>query len=451
MKRIPEVFDCWFESGSMPYAQRHFIGIPMSSFDPKKGIGFPADFISEGLDQTRGWFYSLHVLAGALFAKPAYKNVSVNGIILAEDGQKMSKRLKNYADPLEVVEKYGSDALRFFLLSSPVVYGESINFSEKGVDEVSKKVIMRLNNIYSFYRLYTKGTKRDLPDFEGYTHALDKFIMYRLSETIRSIEQAMDKCRLDRAFRVLADFVDDFSNIYLQYSRDRFKESAMHREEALSSFHYVLESLAKVAAPFLPFLAESLYAEVKGSTAKESVHLEDWPVLHNKIESYKDVAKEMNIVKNAIEIILAERSAKGIPVRQPLLTARVQKLPKNEEYREIIRARVNIEEVGEDPSLGADGKVWLDTTITEELKAKGMVREFIRGVQEARKKEGYVPGEPVRLTVQAVPEGEDVINKFREEIAKAVGAAEIILGVLDSGHGIQAGEITFIVTLERVQ
>ncbi|MEK7173901.1 MAG: class I tRNA ligase family protein, partial [Patescibacteria group bacterium] len=431
MKRIPEVFDCWFESGSMPYGQQHYMGGPIKNF--------PAAFIAEALDQTRGWFYSLHVLASALFESPAYTHVLATGLILAEDGQKMSKHLKNYPDPMDVVATYGADALRLYLLLSPAAYAEDLNFSEKGVNEVSKKIIARLSNVYSFYRMYAEDTVV-VPRFDEKAHALDKFICYELLETIRTIESAIEVYRLDKAARAVADFVDAFSTVYLQYSRDRFKEGADGRAEALGYFRYVLVTFAKITAPFAPFLVEWLYSQVKYEDAKESVHLEDWPKLDSRIVGYADIWKEMDIARSAIEGILAARSAAGISVRQPLAAAKVREMPKQKELCAVIRDRVNVEKIEEDKNL--HDEVWIDTELTEELREKGMLREFIRGVQEARKKENLVPGDRIKLSVQTDASGQALIKKFEEEIKHTVTADSISL--LD-GNG--AGQI---IKLEKV-
>ncbi|TSC78420.1 MAG: isoleucyl-tRNA synthetase, partial [Parcubacteria group bacterium Gr01-1014_29] len=439
MKRIPEVFDCWFESGSMPYGQRHYMGKPLEGFDPtadaREGLalrnsksegGFPADFIAEGIDMTRGWFYSLHVLAVALFGKPAFRHVLVNGTVLAEDGQKMSKRLKNYPDPMEMVEKYGADALRLYLLSSPAVLAQDLNFSEKGVDEVSKKIIGRLANVYSFYELYNTGTV-SRPDFREHAHALDKFIIYEFSQTAGKIGHALEAYELSTAARAMSEFADVLSTVYLQYSRDRFKEGAERRDEALAYFRYVLVEFAKVVAPLAPFLAESLYAKVKYDDARESVHLEDWLSLPVLPQNYKESWQSMGVVRSVVENILAARSAAGIPVRQPLGRARVFDLPDKEEYRAIIRDRVNIEVVEKDTSLAVEDGAWIDTNITPELREKGMLRAFVRGVQDARKNEGLKPQDRIVLHVHGVDFPNDFFERNKNEITSAVHADELIM------------------------
>lgn len=427
MKRIPEVFDCWFESGSMPYGQHHYMGKALEAF--------PADFIAEGLDQTRGWFYSLHVLAVALFGKPAYRHVLVNGTILAEDGQKMSKRLKNYPDPMKMVEKYGADALRLYLLSSPVVSAQDLNFSEKGVDEVYKKFLTRLLNVYSFYHIYAPGDI-SVPDFKEDVHVLDKYIIFEFSVVREKVRQAFELYQLSRVARAVSDFVDILSTVYLQYSRDRFREGAEGRETALACFRYVLVEFTKVIAPLTPFVAESMYQNITyKNSAKESVHLENWPPQPKPPGSYADAHHEMNIIQTAVLFILSERGRCGIPVHQPLALAKVPELPRLEQSRVVIQERVNIERIEADASLNdpTSRHVWIDTNITPELREKGMLRAFVRGVQNARKNEGLKPQDRIVLHVHGVDFPNDFFERNKNEITSAVHADELMI-VSESGE-----------------
>ena len=449
MKRVPEVFDCWFESGSMPYGQHHYMGKPVEGFNPDLTEGFPADFIAEGLDQTRGWFYSLHVLATNLFGKPAYKHVVVNGIILAEDGQKMSKRLKNYPDPMDVIATYGADALRLYILSSPTVYAEDMNFSEKGVDEVYKKVVQRLLNVLSFYEQYAVGKTSEFQIGDS-LHVLDKFILVELEDVKGIVENALDAYQLQRASRAVADFVDILSTVYLQYSRDRFKEDSPQRESALGTLRYVLSHIAKIIAPLVPFLAEEVHSRVKYPSARESVHLEDWPTLDAAIASFETDAAEAAKIPKIVEAILAERSNAGIPVRQPLRLSKVAHLPKNDECREVIRTRVNVESVEEDTSLSADHPAWIDKEITPELRQKGMLREFTRGVQEARKSAGLKPQDHIILEIYYEDKSlKDFFDRHQEEITRVVHANSVIFIEEPGDHEIILGEYKIFISLVR--
>lgn len=461
MKRILEVFDCWFESGSMPYGQHHYPfdsfdktpdksaeGRQGTEFDPARDVGFPADFIAEGLDQTRGWFYSLHVLATNLFGKPAYKHVVVNGIILAEDGQKMSKRLKNYPDPMDVIATYGADALRLYILSSPVVYAQDMNFSEKGVGEVYKKVILRLLNIVSFYEQYAGSDDTAKVSFDDSLHALDKFILVELQNAKEAVEKALDEYQPQRASRAVADFIDVLSTVYLQYSRDRFKEDDPRHHQARGVLRYVLAHVAKLSAPLIPFLAERVYGSVKFADAAESVHLEDWPTVDVAIALFEEDAKEVAKIPEIVEAILAERSNAGIPVRQPLRLSKVAHLPKNDECHEVIRARVNVESLEEDTSLPAVHPAWIDREITPELREKGMLREFTRGVQEARKIAGLKSRDHIILEVYS--EGgimKDFFKRYQEEIAHAVHADSVVCVEEPGDHEIDLDECKVFISL----
>ncbi|MCX6712204.1 MAG: class I tRNA ligase family protein, partial [Candidatus Vogelbacteria bacterium] len=243
-KRVQDVFDCWFESGSMPISQDHY-PFNKEKVDPEKGLGFPANFIAEGLDQTRGWFYSLIVLGVGLFDKSPYQNVITNGLVLAEDGQKMSKHLNNYPDPMAVIDKYGADALRLCLMSSPAVHGEDLNFSEKGVAEVGRKIVARLLNVLAFYQIYeengpeTKFQTHPKLSFGDDSNILDQWILIRLNETIEVVSLSFDKYEIGRVIRPIDEFIDDLSTWYLRRSRDRFKEEGIDRDEAVATTCFV--------------------------------------------------------------------------------------------------------------------------------------------------------------------------------------------------------------------
>ncbi|MES2134656.1 MAG: class I tRNA ligase family protein [Patescibacteria group bacterium] len=404
LERVHDVFDCWFESGSMSYAQNHYPFENKDVFDPKSGlkienwklktggVGYPADFIAEGLDQTRGWFYSLLVLGVGLFGKATYKNVIVNGIVLAEDGQKMSKRLKNYPDPVEVLEKYGADAIRYYLLASPLMRAEDLNFSEKGVGEIASKLIGRFLNVISFYELYkNESTLATAPS----THPLDRWILSRMSEVISEVEKGMDAYELDRATRPLALFVDDFSTWFLRRSRDRFKETGEDGAHALSTLRHVIETFAKVSAPFVPFTAEYAYQKVKADGAPESVHLSEWP---RALRVDEVLLREMEEVRKVVSLGLEARQKAGVKVRQPLNEFRVQspELRGRTELLELVKDELNVKNVVIDEVV-PKGEVVLDTNITETLKREGEFRELVREIQDLRKKANLQPKESATL------------------------------------------------------
>lgn len=407
MTRVLEVFDCWFESGAMPYGQVNYLGEPLPEFDPASGVGYPAEFIAEGLDQTRGWFYSLLVLGVALFDRAPYNHVIANGLVLAEDGQKMSKRLRNYPDPLEVVDRYGADALRFYLLSAPVVRAEDLNFSEAGVADVGRQIIARLLNVVQFYQIYT--SEADLGEARpvATNHVLDEWILTRLYQTIEQTGRALDGYELDRAARPITELIDDLSNWYLRRSRERFhSDDRRDRESAIATTRFVLRETAKLVAPFLPFTAERVWQTLKIIGDAESVHLTDWPAVG---EVREDIVDYMSQARRLVELLLAERSASGIKVRQPLARAIIKsELP--EEYLGIIRDEVNVKKIEIDLSQFAE--VALDTEITPALRAEGQARELIRQLQEARKQQGFKSGDLAMATVSAPAELMAAIKEF---------------------------------------
>ncbi len=427
MKRIPEVFDCWFESGSMPYGQKHYPFENLENFNPEKGIGFPADFIAEGVDQTRGWFYSMLVISTALFGKSSYKNVVVNGIVLAEDGQKMAKRLKNYPDPMDLAAQYGADAMRYYLLSSPVMKAEDLAFSAKGVDEVVKKIIMRLQNVYTFYEMYGSGSNRNsIFNIQNSTHILDKWVLARLKDIATSVTKDTDKYELDRATRPLSDFVDELSTWYIRRSRDRYKsDDKADRDSAIQTTRTVLLAFSKLLAPSMPFLAEDLYLKLGGE--KESVHLDSWPEEFvgelNKEEV--EVIELMAEVRKVVTLGLEARAKAGIKVRQPLSKLKVKsvRLKGKEEYAELIKDEVNVKGIIFDESSSTD--VELDTEMTPELKEEGQIRDLIRSIQEMRKDNKLNPEDLVVLSITSDEKGLSLVKKFEKEVKKTAGLKDI--------------------------
>ncbi|MEK7461416.1 MAG: class I tRNA ligase family protein, partial [Patescibacteria group bacterium] len=266
MRRIPEVFDCWFESGSMPYAAAHY------PFENKDWVeqNSPGDFVAEYIAQTRTWFYYTQALSGMLFDTIPFKNVVTTGNILAEDGQKMSKSKKNYPDPWLLLNRYGADALRFYLLSSSVMRSEDINFSEKGVDEAFKKVVLRLQNVLAFYELYPDVS--EAIENKPSSHILDRWVRARLAEVTSQVTEAMEAYQIDQALRILEAYIDDLSVWYVRRSRERLRDEH-NNPVAAQTLRLVLRELAKLLAPFTPFLAEKVFAVVKGNADPESVHL----------------------------------------------------------------------------------------------------------------------------------------------------------------------------------
>jgi len=429
MVRIPDVLDTWFDSGSMPYGERHYPFENKEKFDAV----FPAQFIAEGLDQTRAWFYYLHVLAGAIFGKSAFQNVIVNGIVLAEDGKKMSKRLQNYPDPMEVVDKYGADALRYYLLSSPVMQAENLGFSEKGVDEIVKKNIGRLQNVLAFYQLYADGTPRDWKS----TNVLDRWILSRVDQLVAESTQGFENYQLDVATRPIAGFIDDLSVWYLRRSRDRFKEDGADKTAALATMRYVLHTLSRVMAPSMPFFAEYLFQAIRESEDEESVHLAMWPEAGVEVQLEISIIDAMSEARNIVTLALEKRDAAGIKVRQPLGTTQIPTvgfatLPEVEAFLSIIAEEINVKGVQILSSL-ASGTVELDLTITPELKEEGFVRDLVRAVQGARKDAGLNPQDTITLTIATSQDASAIILKYVEELKQTLKAQDISFADVEGG------------------
>lgn len=385
MKLSGEVLDCWFESGSMPYGSIHY---PFENKDKFKR-DFPADFIAEGVDQTRGWFRSLLMLSTALFEDTAYKNVVVNGTILAENGQKMSKSLNNYPDPMAIVHKYGADSLRLYLMASPSVRGEDASFSEKGVDEIVKKVANTFWSSYSFFVMYAALDGFKPKGKTDSKNILDKWMISKTNRLINDVTESLNKYDLAVASRALIEFVDELSNWYIRRSRKRFwkSENDSDKNAAYETLYYVLLTYTKLLAPFMPFLAEEVYQGLTDSKSG-SVHLADWPKAEKGAISAK-TEEMMELARKVVEAGLAERNAKGIKVRQPLssltVTTKLKSMPTD--LKNIISEEVNIKTLM--LRTGERFKIKLDTKITEALKAEGIARDLVRSIQEGRKKAGF--------------------------------------------------------------
>ncbi|MCK4635736.1 MAG: isoleucine--tRNA ligase [Candidatus Moranbacteria bacterium] len=428
MHRIPDVLDTWFDSGSMPYAQKHYPFENKEKFEAT----FPADFIAEGIDQTRAWFYYLHTIAGAIKGKSAFKNVIANGIVLAEDGKKMSKKLQNYPDPMEMFEKYGADAVRYYLMASPVVVAQNLNFSEKEVGEVVRGMMRMLWNSYSFFVLYANIDKWEAKEkfsAESKSNLLDKWIVSELQVLIRDFNVHMEAYELHKAARLLPKFTDNLSNWYIRRSRKRFwkSEDDDDKNDAYATLHYVLIELSKVMAPFTPFIAEEIYRNLMNSVETKdlsSVHLTDFPKTNEGLIDEK-LNKQVQDLRNVISEGLQLRSQNKLKVRQPLSEVTVKK-DFSEEMQEIIKEELNIKEVIFDKNLETD--IVLDIEITPELRLEGQAREIIRHIQQMRKNADYQVDDRINVSYQG---GEEVFEKFGKMIAKEVLAEKFEKGNLE--------------------
>jgi len=419
MKRIPEVFDCWFESGLMPYAQAHY------PFENKKSFekNFPAQFVAEGIDQTRGWFYTLMVLSTALFDKPAFLNNIVNGIILTEDGQKMSKRLKNYPEPMKIIDKYGADAMRFYLLNSPAIKADDLRFSETGVNETLKKVLMILWNVYTFYKLYAEEEKEEL-DINSVDNILDEWILSKLNSLNKEVTEGMNKYDLLKATRPIEKFISDLSTWYLRRSRERFKSNEK-RKEASQALKYVLFNLSQILAPFIPFFSEQIYQNLKNEKDLESVHLCNYPEFNEKLID-KKLEQEMEEIREIASMVLAERAQVGIKVRQPLNELKIRdcKLKGKEELLGILKDEINIKEIVFNDKL--EKEIEIDTEITKELKEEGMMRDCFRQIQIIRQKSGLFSSDEIVICFQGEDSIIELLKKNEEQMKEGLRIKEII-------------------------
>jgi isoleucyl-tRNA synthetase len=418
MTRVREVMDVWFDSGAMPFAQDHY---PWN----KKELAYPADFISEAIDQTRGWFYTLHAIGMLMGKGRAFNNVICLGHILDKDGKKMSKSIGNILDPWMLMNKYGVDALRLwmYMVNQP---GDSKNFDEKTVDEIVKKVFNPLLNIVAFYELYKDDTTAPSSTSKN---ILDRWIISRLNELVANGTKSLEKYQVFESARPIRDFVNDFSTWYVRRSRDRFKsDNADERNEALATTSFVLLELAKYMAPFTPFFAEEVFQKMKTSEMSESVHLENWPV-GGQVDS--ELTASMQDVREVVTSSLELRQKSGHKVRQPLLTLEVPKeFPSD--LLGIIADEVNVKEV----KVGTVIK--LDTDLTPELVKEGVARDIIRAIQDARKTEKLSPSDSIKIVMST--DKQDVVNEYLEMIKTPTGVSEISFSNDKQTYSVELGE-----------
>ena len=418
-RHTPEVLDCWFESGSMPYGQLHY------PFENKEMMesGFPADFISEGQDQTRGWFYTLHVLATALSlndrTSSAYKNVMCTGLIMAEDGKKMSKRLKNYPEPGLILDKYGADSLRLYLMSSPAVKAETLNFVEKDVANLRRRVFLIWWNVLAFYKTFADQEVGfwDLDSTEKPKNMMDRWILSRLQTLNTELQEALDAFDVMKASRLLAPFVDEFSTWYLRLSRERLK--AEDNKEVSQVFATVIYTLAQLFAPIVPFFAELVHHNMIDENS--SIHLTDFPEV-NKDLLDKDLEAEMTVIRQVVEQGHAKRKEAGIPVRQPLATVKVTGFDTPQDQAatfKILQKELNVKAV--EWQVDGENNVNYDFELTSELKAEGEARSLIREIQKMRREAKLDMNQVVDLGLTEWPEAfkEEIESKTKTRIVKA--------------------------------
>jgi isoleucyl-tRNA synthetase len=424
MRHIGKVLDCWFESGSMPFAQFHYPFDNQEKFEDN----FPADFITEAIDQTRGWFYSLTAVNVGLFGESPYKNVICTGLITAPDGKKLSKKLKNYTDPMDLMNLYSADAFRFTLLNSPLVNGEDYSLNDKDVADISRKLSM-VWNMYDFFTLYADADKwewdgRCGDPSEQLTNVLDIWIVSRLHQLLEEVDAQMTEYSLQAATEPILPFIDDASNWYIRRSRKRFwkADDDKDKENAYRTLHYVLVQLSKVLAPFTPFMAEELYRNLTG---EESVHLNTWPKAGGIDEA---VLSEMSATREIIVKGLALRASASIKVRQPLNSVSIKApfdISKQDkpELVEIIAEELNVKKVVSKKANQL--AVEIDTVLTEELIKEGFSRELIRNIQNIRKEAGLNVDDRIHISITSSDKFvEEVLEAYQEPINREVLAVE---------------------------
>jgi len=442
--RSKEVMDCWFDSGCMPFAQDHY------PFDGD--IKYPADFISEAIDQTRGWFYTLHAVGVLMGRGKAFKNVICLGHLLDAKGKKMSKSLGNIVDPWEMMDKYGVDTLRLWMYSVNQA-GESKNFDEKTVAEIHSKVFNLLYNVLAFYELYRDVSLEPKTKNQEPTNILDQWIIARLNQLTEEITKNLENYRLLEPTRAIKDFIGDLSTWYLRRSRERIKNDDA---EAKQTLYYVLKTLVKLMAPFVPFASEDIWQKLKNENDEESVHLAKWPkmskTVFDKLFKFSDknnfkIIEEMQKAREIVSLGLQARQKAGIPVRQPLNQLRIKNYELRNEYLDLIKEEVNVKEVLLEPrTSNLETNVELDTEITPELKMEGNYRELVRAIQEMRKKAGLTPSDIVTLSIETDEESKKIIQKFENDIKKITLASEIKYDVND-GEDIKIGDLLFKVQI----
>lgn len=416
--RLSEVLDVWYDAGSMPFSSVHYPFDFNESEQKDFKQNLTVDFVAESLDQTRGWFYYMLFMSAALFDKAPFKNVIVSGMVLAEDGKKMSKSLGNYAELVPVVEEFGADSLRYFLLSSPVTRAEEYAFSQKMLNEINNKFFNKISNTISFLEMYgVKNLDINLENDFSNKNELDAWIDIKLNTLIKDATENLDIYQTDRAAKPILDFVEELSTWYLRRCRDRFKDEEGDASIVTKNLLIILLNLSKVIAPFTPFMAEEIYLFIKDfakvKDIKESVHLENWP----DFKDIQDVSvlEKMSKTRQIIEQGLALRNKAGIKVRQPLESVSVSKEIIENIYTDIIKDELNVKNITE------GDEVALDTNITEDLRVEGLVRDIIREIQSKRKELNLVPLDKINLTIKI----KEDISVYIDMIKQSVNSNDI--------------------------
>jgi len=440
-KRVNDVIDVWYDSGSMPFARFHYPFENKEKFESK----YPAQFIGEGIDQTRGWFYTLHVLGVSLFNEKAFKNVVVNGMALAPDGTKMSKSKRNYPEVNTVIDSIGADALRLYFANSPIVNGEEVIFNDRFVKEVVSTVLLPLWNSVKYFLNYKDQYDWKYEDKYMPVDVMDRWIVSKLNQTVRDVTKYLDEYKLQNASKYIFELIDVLSKWYIRRSRDRFVNGD---KQSLNTLYYVLVEISKMLAPLAPFISESIYLTLV-ENGKESVHLEEYPIFK---ESFFDenLQKEMEEVRMICSLGLNIRDENRLKVRQPLSKAYVPNLSK--EMLDIVKGELNVKEleiVKEIPqgesiktSLQKDIFVGLNISISKELKKEGLLNEILRGLQVVRKESGCEVGQYVSINYfTESDEVKGLIEKNIDGIKKSILLKEFTFTQnIQESNDIKVGE-----------
>ncbi len=438
--RIKDVIDVWYDSGAMPFARFHYPFENKELFTQK----FPAEYIAEGVDQTRGWFYSLMAISTALFGKSPYKQVVVNGMVLADDGQKLSKSKQNYTDPNELLDKFGADSIRLNFFSTPIVAGEDTTISDKTLKVMNQEYMLPIWNMYSFIVTYSNLHNLELSKIRvNPTQAKNIWLLSKFNLMVREVTESLDKYKISQALREIKDFMEEFSKWYIRISRADF---ANGNRESLQIIYQVYIDLLKVLSPFSPFITEYLYQKLVipiDKEAPESIHLTDYPVSYEK-EINQEILLDMEKVKVVVETGFKLRDQSAIKVRQPLLELSVSNLVLKDWMKEIIATEINVKNVSEGDLIDTISltdntiTIFLDTKLTEELKQEGLVREIIRNLQMVRKKEKLSMEQRIVLSIDANKALENTIKKNQYIIKIPVGVDEFIYTKFDTEENIHS-------------
>jgi isoleucyl-tRNA synthetase len=419
-RRIPEVFDCWVESGSMPFASIHYPFENKDFFEQN----YPAQFISEYIAQTRAWFYTMHVMSVGVFGTNAYENVLTTGTILAEDGSKMSKSKKNYPDPMLLINNYGVDSLRLYLMSSTVMKSENLNFSEKEVGDIRRKVFVIWWNVLAFYKTFADQSQPVAQAPTQLDHVLDKWLLSRVNTIVKEVTEHMDNYDVIRASRTLMQFVNELSTWYLRLSRDRLR--GKDNQQPSTVFGYALYTLAQLFAPITPFFPELVHQTLVNQST--SIHHTDWPV-SNDVAISSELELEMDQLQRVVEQAHAARKDAKVKVRQPLagITLTVpQAFSYQDELAVLVQQELNVKNVVWQVKKDSLPEAAFDLHLTPELKAEGEARELARTIQKMRRNAGLQVGQTV--TVEAPSWPVDWQNYIEEQTnTKLVKGSELTL------------------------